>query len=182
MTDSSEVSHGGENTTPPWLLPDVEAVILAAIDRDEDELIRRLQHIGIQGGHVAMFSACVAWATSVGILSGMEEAMQRTHADGVGLIPVGGPIDETAPGTFAARFLAAVLNQQIDTAHSLFDATMTTPEHHQRCIGALLSMVGDFGRLKQAEVAAGRVAARRRDDPQRRRRPTRRGRRGKRNR
>lgn len=142
-----------------WLQEIVEEVILLATDRKAEEICDRLETIGTRGGAAGMFSACYAWASAAGILSGLAETVERTHADGVGMMSLTGkPIDETAPDTFAARFLTCAVNGDVETAHALFDASWQSgnDERHQRDVIALVAMVGDFGRLKEAEVAEQR--------------------------
>lgn len=146
---------------PPWLLDDVQQVILAAIDQRPDDVIDRLEHIGCAGGRVAMFSACVAWASAAGILSGLVDAVKRTGADGLVMMPLDGqPLDDSAPETAATRFFVAVNNGDIDIADALFETTVKrSVEHHQAFVIEIVRMVGDFGRLKQAEVEAARRTA-----------------------
>lgn len=158
---------------PQWLRDDVSAVILAAVDRRAEEVTDRLQHISDEGGAEAMFSACVAWADAASRMAGFHDAIAASTADGVALGTLDGtPIDERAPATFAARFVVAVTNRQVDTAHALFGATLDDPEHHQWCVAELVAMVGSLGRAKIAEARAGRArrAHHHRPPKQRRRR------------
>lgn len=144
---------------PPWLLDDVQQVIIAAIDQRPDVVVDRLNHIGNTGGRLAMFSACYTWATAAGVLSGLTEAVRRTGADGLIMQPLDGqPLDETSPAVAATRFFVAANNDDMDIADALFEATLTRddPEHHQAFVIEIVRMVGDFGRLKQAEVDAAR--------------------------
>lgn len=152
---------GTPNDIPPWLLDDVQQVILAAIDQRPDDVIDRIQHIGTAGGRVAMFSACYTWATAGGVLSGLTEAVRRTGADGLIMQPLDGqPLDETSPETAATRFFVAANNGDLDIADALFEATVTRGvEHHQMFVIEIVRMVGAFGRLKQAEVEAARRTA-----------------------
>ncbi len=167
----------GQAVTPPWLLDEVQHVIIAAVDREAEEVCRRLERIGVEGGAPAMFSACVAWAKAAAVLSGMDEAVSSGRADGVAMRPINGQqIDESSPATFAARFFVAVTNNDIDMAHDLFAASTADVEYHQMCVVEVVKMVGDFGRIKQEQVAAERRTERRRRQG-RNRPPKRRGRR-----
>lgn len=136
-----------------WLLEEVQAVIRYAIDGQAERVIESLERIGNEGGEAAMFSACFAWATAVGHMSGMVEAARE--ADGVAVVPLDGqPIDDRSPGTFAARFLACALNGDTGMAHALFAASLTDVAYHRSCVIALISMMAQIGRIKQADGKA----------------------------
>lgn len=154
MTDDADLT---------WLEDLVKQVILDAVDRKADAVCDHLETIGLRGGHVGMFSACWAWATAAGTLCGLAAEVKSGRADGVGMVPLTGhPIDETAPGTFAARMLTCAINGDIDTAHALFDTSWRSGDEtrHHLDVLAVVAMVGDLGRIKQADVARERRQAR----------------------
>jgi hypothetical protein len=151
----------GDRDNRAWLLQDVQQVIVASIDRDAEKVVDRLRHIGQTGGTHAMFSACVAFATAAGHLSGMDAEVAKVDGGMLALGTIDGrPVDDGSPELFAARFLACVVNKDLDTAHALFCATVTDeePGHHLVCIGELVALVGAIGRFKQEEIAAKKRA------------------------
>ncbi|TAK89365.1 MAG: hypothetical protein EPO06_11930 [Burkholderiaceae bacterium] len=144
-------------STPEWLVDEVAAVTLLAVDGEADEVTNRLERIASEGGFPAMFGACYAWATAAGIMFGMTAAVEST-TDGMLTVSStdGQPLDETSPETFAARFVACVVNGDRDMAYALFSASTDGPDdYHERCVISVIAMMAEAGRHKLAQNAAG---------------------------
>jgi hypothetical protein len=129
-------------------------ILGAAMDRDADEAGRAVLHVAETYGDAGMFSVCNALAAAVAKL---------THGDATGLEAAvitldGTNPDDIPPGLrradlFAARFVAAFVNDDMGMRMALFNAPIVADDDDQavRNVSALIHLAGSLARLKADE-------------------------------
>jgi hypothetical protein len=154
-----------EDTTecPPWLNDETWRVLSAAMAGDTAQVLDRVQRIRVEGGDVALFSACGLWATAIGEFSGLSAKLKQAPPGATVRVHgrVGDAEDDLAG--FVTRFTAYVLNKDIGSAWDLYIAPSTAGDgrRHWRQVVALAKEAGRVARSREAVEQRNRHVARR---------------------
>lgn len=130
-------------------------LLCAAMDRNHEEVARLVSEIADTYDAQGMYVVCCALAQSVltlaypdfkrgdGTLTGDLMAIERLPNS------TGDP-----HALWAARFLAAYANGDMDTTDALFFGSMSDEEAHTGGVVALIALAADIARQKEAENQA----------------------------
>lgn len=130
------------------------SVLLAAIDRDHEAINRYVNEVIDRWGAAGMYCLCCGLAGAFkGLTSGTDPVGGATVFT-VGDIDIDNLPPEARPPLFAARFLAAYLNDDHAMAGALFRAPLVAGDGEglNRNFSALLNIVSDVGREKERAV------------------------------
>lgn len=132
-------------------------LLCAAMDRDADEVARLLGEIADTYDASGMYGVCCALAQSVLTLAWPEfKRGNGTLNDGEMLAIQKIPGGRDDPHTlWAARFLAAYANGDMDTCDALFFGSMPDEDAHAGGVVALIAFAADIARQREAEKDAG---------------------------
>lgn len=132
-------------------------LLCAAMDRNADEVGRLLDEIAGRCNASGMYGVCCALAQSVLTLTWPDfKRGDGSLDDGTMLaiqrMPGREPEADEPHSLWAARFLAAYANGDMDTADALFFGSMPDEDAHAGGVIALIALAADIARAKEAEA------------------------------
>jgi hypothetical protein len=130
-------------------------LLCAALDRDPDEVIRLLAEISDTYNASGVYGVCCALAQSLLTLTWPEfKRGNGTLDDGVMLAIQKLPGSKDDPHVlWAARFVAAYANGDMDTTDALFFGSMPDEDAHGGGVVALIALVADIARAEEAKAS-----------------------------
>lgn len=146
-----------DNERLQWLSERTMRLLCAAMDRDPDEVARLLEEISEAYGGQGMYGVCCALSETVrqfafpgikrgdGSLTGGMLVIERLP----GVAEDDGPHD-----LWAARFVAAYINGDMDTTDALFFGSMGDEDAHAGGVIALIGMAASIARQAEAKHRA----------------------------
>lgn len=151
--------HSGESAvtqTDPerleWLSDRTMRVLVAAMDRDGDQVADLLGEIGDAHGAQGMYGVCCALSETVRQFAfpSVRQGDGSLSGDMIAIQKLPGAKDEP-DALFAARFVAAYINGDHDTTTSLFFGSIRDEEAHAGGVVALIGLAADIARQREAE-------------------------------
>lgn len=129
-------------------------LLVAAMDRDPDEITCLLEEISERYDAIGMFGVCCALAQSVLTLAFPDFKRGDGTLDDAQMLAVERlPEASDDPHTlWAVRFLAAYANGDMDTVDALFYGSMPDADAHAGGVVALIAFAADIARQKEAET------------------------------